>query len=185
MRQVFVAVRATLYATGFLALWGWLAIRLREFDLERGLALPVRAGSLGIAAIFLGAALMLSCVVVFFVVGRGTPAPFDPPREFVASGPYRFVRNPMFLGLLARAVGVQPRGGVAIRPRPRGLRGAPRPPLRASRRGTLARAPFRGGLRRVPPDDEPLAAAPSAGGLTVQTGSGGRFFRRCPAYATT
>ena len=37
--------------------------------------------------------------------GRGTPAPFDPPREFVVSGPYRFVRNPMYLGAAAVILG--------------------------------------------------------------------------------
>jgi len=40
----------------------------------------------------------LSCIVVFVVRGRGTPAPFDAPRELVAAGPYRWVRNPMYLG---------------------------------------------------------------------------------------
>src|SRR5262249_46455685 len=37
-------------------------------------------------------------VTEFTFRGRGTPAPFDAPRVFVASGPYRFVRNPMYLG---------------------------------------------------------------------------------------
>jgi protein-S-isoprenylcysteine O-methyltransferase Ste14 len=50
----------------------------------------------------LGAAGMIWCFRDFTVKGRGTPAPFDPPREFVATGLYRHVRNPMYVsGLIA------------------------------------------------------------------------------------
>ena len=45
-----------------------------------------------------GLALSAWCVNLFNVEGRGTPLPLDPPTRFVASGPYRFVRNPMMLG---------------------------------------------------------------------------------------
>jgi len=41
----------------------------------------------------------------FLVQGRGTPAPIDPPRELVAVGFYRYVRNPMYVGVLAINIG--------------------------------------------------------------------------------
>jgi len=46
----------------------------------------------------LGLALAIACVLTFAFVGRGTPAPFDPPRALVIAGPYRYVRNPMYIG---------------------------------------------------------------------------------------
>ena len=50
----------------------------------------------------IGAAGMLWCFWNFTFYGRGTPAPIDPPKELVAVGLYRFVRNPMYVsGILA------------------------------------------------------------------------------------
>ena len=37
--------------------------------------------------------------------GRGTPAIFDAPRRFVAVGPYKYVRNPMYLSAIATFLG--------------------------------------------------------------------------------
>jgi len=41
----------------------------------------------------------------FLAQGRGTPAPIDPPKELVATGFYRYVRNPMYVGVLAVILG--------------------------------------------------------------------------------
>jgi protein-S-isoprenylcysteine O-methyltransferase Ste14 len=54
----------------------------------------------GLVPILLGVALYLWCAWGFTFVGKGTPAPFDPPKKLVARGPYRFVRNPMYLAVL-------------------------------------------------------------------------------------
>ncbi len=45
-----------------------------------------------------GAIIALWCVCAFVWIGKGAPAPFDPPRRLVVRGPYRRVRNPMYLG---------------------------------------------------------------------------------------
>jgi protein-S-isoprenylcysteine O-methyltransferase Ste14 len=47
-----------------------------------------------------GAAILLRCIRDFAVVGRGTLAPVDPPKELVVQGLYRYVRNPMYVGVL-------------------------------------------------------------------------------------
>ncbi len=63
------------------------------------------ATALGALLIAAGLALYLWSAGAFTVLGRGTPAPWDAPREFVARGPYRFVRNPMYVGVLAVLLG--------------------------------------------------------------------------------
>ncbi len=52
-----------------------------------------------------GVALVTWCFWVFVVAGRGTPAPWDAPRRVVAVGPYRRVRNPIYIGALMIVVG--------------------------------------------------------------------------------
>ncbi len=52
-----------------------------------------------------GAFLLFWCVRDFYVAGKGTLAPWDPPRNLVIVGLYRHVRNPMYVGVLALVAG--------------------------------------------------------------------------------
>jgi protein-S-isoprenylcysteine O-methyltransferase Ste14 len=98
MKSFLVAVRAVLFACVFFSLWGWVALAVEGLDGRIQARLPAWASLPGLVAMAAGAALSLWCIAVFVAVGRGTPAPFDAPRRFVAVGPYRYVRNPMYVG---------------------------------------------------------------------------------------
>jgi len=54
---------------------------------------------LGVGLGLLGLVLALATMRLFLTVGRGTPAPWDPPLELVVHGPYAHVRNPMISGV--------------------------------------------------------------------------------------
>jgi protein-S-isoprenylcysteine O-methyltransferase Ste14 len=98
LTRLFVVIRGAFFATAFVALWGWLAIAARRLDRRWPVTPPEWLRIPGMLVAVAGAALAAWCVALFVTRGRGTPAPFDPPLEFVAVGPYRFVRNPMYLG---------------------------------------------------------------------------------------
>ena len=53
----------------------------------------------------IGFVMLVWCFWDFLQKGKGTPAPIDPPKELVAIGFYRYVRNPMYVGVLAMITG--------------------------------------------------------------------------------
>ena len=52
-----------------------------------------------------GCAVYFCCLWDFAAFGRGTPAPVDAPRRLVVRGLYRYVRNPMYVGILSILLG--------------------------------------------------------------------------------
>jgi protein-S-isoprenylcysteine O-methyltransferase Ste14 len=58
-----------------------------------------------VVVIAAGTALYVWCVWNFAAVGRGTPAPWDAPSRVVAAGPYRWVRNPIYIAALLVVLG--------------------------------------------------------------------------------
>ena len=97
--NIFVVVRAVIYAAVFI---GFVLVYLpARFLSWSGIVAPASTGALQVAGIIMvtiGTAIALWCVFTFVFIGKGTPAPFDPPRKLVIRGPYRFVRNPMYIG---------------------------------------------------------------------------------------
>jgi protein-S-isoprenylcysteine O-methyltransferase Ste14 len=74
-------------------------------------------GVVGALLIVAGAAVVMACFVRFVSEGRGTPAPVAPTESLVVGGLYRYVRNPMYVGV-AWAIAGQAllfrSGGVAL-----------------------------------------------------------------------
>lgn len=96
---VFALARTIVYASLFIGLF--LVFVPARVLARSGVVGPPPGGPwrlIGTGVAAAGLALALWCVVTFAVVGRGTPAPFDPPRRLVVRGPYRYLRNPMYLG---------------------------------------------------------------------------------------
>jgi len=91
-------------AFAFLVLPGTVAFLIPLLLFE-----PARAGRgfdvLALIPLSLGTFLLLWCVREFYVVGKGTLAPWTPPRELVVTGPFRFSRNPIYIAVVLIILG--------------------------------------------------------------------------------
>ena len=108
MRRTTAALGSTIFfvlapgvVAGFVPWWltGW---RVRQ-PLSSWAVTPLRV--LGVALIAAGAVVLVQAFTRFVVEGVGTPAPIAPTQKLVVGGLYRYVRNPMYLAVLAAIVG--------------------------------------------------------------------------------
>jgi len=100
---VMTALKSLLFlivAPGMVAGYIPLVLLRRGSQLETGffayLAFPLWAA---------GGIILLWSFWNFLIQGRGTPAPIDPPKELVVTGFYRYVRNPMYVGIFLAIIG--------------------------------------------------------------------------------
>ncbi len=68
----------------------------------------------GLVPLLVGLVMILRCFADFVHRGRGTPAIYDPPRELVVAGLYRYVRNPQYVGVVLIIVGEALLSGMVI-----------------------------------------------------------------------
>ncbi len=91
------AIYVLALAAGFFVRWRWPASIVPGRDPEVRVA--------GVAAFLLGLGLALWAVGTFLATGT-SPNPTRPTSALAFAGPYRFTRNPMYLGLAAASAGV-------------------------------------------------------------------------------
>lgn len=102
--QIFALARTLIFASLFIA--GVLVYLPWAIGVFRRAPGPQPGWELfGIVPLVFGGCLGLYCMFAFAWRGRGTPAPFDPPRALVIQGIYRYVRNPMYWAAFLILVG--------------------------------------------------------------------------------
>ena len=106
MRRAWAAVGSAVFfalAPGVVAgVVPWLLTGWEARDLPAW-ALPLRAA--GVVLVVAGAGVLVHAFARFVAEGLGTPAPVAPTQELVVGGLYRYVRNPMYLAVLAAIAG--------------------------------------------------------------------------------
>jgi protein-S-isoprenylcysteine O-methyltransferase Ste14 len=85
---------------------GWCVLHLRRFDPRFGLLLPSWTKAAGILLLILGGITVLACGAILSTRKIGMPGDRLFPKEFVAFGPFHYVRNPMSLGAVTLMIGL-------------------------------------------------------------------------------
>lgn len=95
--SVAFAVVAPGFVAGLVPWWltGW----------QQGVGYPLPVVVVGGVLLAAGAGVLTCAFAQFAIQGLGTPAPIAPPTTLVVRGLYRYVRNPMYLAVLAAIIG--------------------------------------------------------------------------------
>src|SRR5256714_12654876 len=106
MRRTAAAAGSTLFfaiAPGVVA--GLVPWWLTRWQVRGPLAhwAPLRVA--GLIMLILGAIVLVQAFARFVAEGRGPPAPVAPTERLVVGGLYRYVRNPMYVAIVATVVG--------------------------------------------------------------------------------
>lgn len=110
-----LAARMVVYAISFLVFilmlvpagfhFGFQALGLQPLGPRLFGVLGVAGPPLGVAVFAFGIVAYFVCSLWLVIVGKGPFVEFDPPREFVATGPYRWMRNPVAAALIVTGLG--------------------------------------------------------------------------------
>ncbi len=104
-------LRLLLTPVGLVVFFGMLLLVVfGSLHMDRALGLPTLLSGpigkvIGVVLLSLGLIIWVWCVV-WFSKAKGTPVPFNPPRELVTVGPYAWSRNPMLTGVFAFLFGI-------------------------------------------------------------------------------
>jgi protein-S-isoprenylcysteine O-methyltransferase Ste14 len=98
-RPMAAAGSALFFAAAPAVVAGAVPYLLTGWEIEREWWLPLRV--LGAAMAVAGGAVLVQAFARFVREGLGTPAPVAPTERLVVGGPYRYVRNVMYIAVTA------------------------------------------------------------------------------------
>ena len=98
MKLFFNSFKTLLFGSGIIYFWSLISVQFKSFDKYLNITIPGWFYIPGIILLAAGGIIAFTTAMTFVISGKGTPAPFDSPKEFVSAGLYRYVRNPMYIG---------------------------------------------------------------------------------------